>query len=139
MTYKKKSFNAVRARRLGVVSSIVCALAGWIFLLKDIPGAFFFSFFAVLLLTVGLLKPSLLKIPSLLWHNFVVIFFDLILKGLLILLFFLIVTPLGLVARLLGKDVFSEKIFCKTTNYWNKTPGSYWVSKQKTNVNTMRW
>ena len=135
----QNSFIIEKARRLGVVSSILLALGGWIFLLKDIAGAIFFSVSAVLVLTLSLFNPKLLQIPARLWLSTIDILFFMISNGFFIFLFFLIVTPIGLVSRIFGKDFLSQKIIYKTSNYWDKVPGSYWTAPNKTKANPMRW
>ena len=137
----KKSLENIKARRLGVACSSLLAIAAWICLLQGISGAFFFSFGATLLLTISLLKPSLLKIPSLLWFGFLVMLSRWIIKGILFLGYFLIVTPIGLVNIILGRNIFSEKISHTPRNYWttSRDRDSYWEPTQKRILNTMRW
>ena len=139
MTDTKKNLVNIQARRLGVACSILLAIAAWILLVQEISGAFFFSFSATLLLTTSLLKPSLLKVPSLLWYGFLVILSRWIVKGILFTGYFLIITPIGLVNRILSADNFPERIFHPPQNYWTTPRDSYWEPKQKTNLHPMRW
>jgi hypothetical protein len=139
MTDNKKNLENIKARRLGVACSSVLAIAAWICLLQEISGAFFFSFGATLLLTISLLKPSLLKIPRLLWCGVLVMRSRWPIKGLLFLGYFLIVTPISLVSKIMGRNLFSERILQAPRNYWTTPRDSYWEPKQQTNVHTMRW
>ena len=128
-----------KARRLGIVSSILLALGGWIFLLKDIAGAFIFSVGAVLVLILSLFKPVLLQVPAKLWLLFINILFSLIANILFIFLFFLIVTPIGLFGRIFVKVFLSHEIMSDSSNYWHKVPDSFWTTINKKKVNPMRW
>lgn len=139
MSCIQNNFITEKARRLGVVISILLALGGWIFLLKDLAGAIFFSVSAVLVLTLSLFNPKFLQIPAKLWLSFIDLLFFLISNVFLILLFFLIVTPIGLAGRMFGKDFLSQKIIYRTSNYWDKVPGSYWIAPNKRKANPMRW
>lgn len=128
-----------RARRLGVVSSVILALGGWIFLLKDITGAFILSFGAVLILTLSLFKPVFLQVPAKMWLFFINIMIFVIANILFILLFFLIVTPIGLLGRIFDKLFLSQEIMSYSSSYWHKAPDTYWTTINKKKVNPMRW
>jgi hypothetical protein len=139
MSRKKQSFAVQRARWLGVCVSSVLAMVGWALLLKGLPGALFFSFCATLLLLSTLLNPSLLKTPALLGYDLAVMGVGIAFNSVLCILFFVILTPVGLIARIFGKDFLSEKIVYKTANYWQKAPHSYWSANQKTKAKVMQW
>lgn len=128
-----------KARRIGIVSSILLALGGWFFLLKDIAGAFIFSVGAVLILTLSLFKPVYLQVPAKMLLFFINILFFVISNILFILLFFLIVTPIGLFGRMFAKVFLSQDIMSSSSNYWHKAPDSYWTTINKEKVNPMRW
>ncbi len=57
---QKNTYDTGVLRKPGVTVSIVLALMGWLFLLKDQPSAFLFSLSAVVLVSISLIKPSLL-------------------------------------------------------------------------------
>jgi len=100
---------------------------------------FFFSVSSVLVLTLSLFNPKFLQIPVKLWLSFIDILFFLMFNILLILLFFLIVMPIGLAGRIFGKDFLSQKIIYRTSSCWEKVPGSYWAAPKNTKANPMRW
>ncbi len=68
---QKNTYETGVLRKPGITVATVLALMGWLFLLKDQPVAFLFSLSAVILVSISLIKPSLLlnvkKGLSLIW------------------------------------------------------------------------
>ena len=84
--------------------------------------AFIFFFLAIFL-------PKVLIIPNKLWiklGSFLGAIVSPIIMGMI---FFLTVTPTGMIMRLLGKDILNQKI--------NKKIKSYWIKRKKT-VSSMK-
>ena len=57
------------------------------------------------------------------WLVFVKPLINILSSVVILLLFFLIVTPIGIIMRLLGKDLIGLKL--------NKSAKSYWIKKEK--------
>lgn len=110
-------------RRLGVTVAVLLAIIGWIFLLTDLFGASIFSISAIVILTASLIKPSLLKRGDKILISFAEILRRVIPKFILILLFYLIATPIGLVIR------FSNK-YRSSTNSPEKNQQNYWLARK---------
>jgi len=89
-----------------------------------------FLFFvpAFIFLTSAFLKPNLLKPLNLIWIKLGEMLGKIIAPIIMFLLFFLIVTPIGLIVRLLGKDLLKTKFTKENT---------YWVKREK-NIGTMK-
>ena len=79
--------------------------------------AFIFFFFAIFL-------PKVLILPNKLWFKLGSFLGAIVSPIILGMIFFLTVTPTGMIMRLLGKDILKQKI--------NKTIKSYWIKKIKT-------
>ena len=79
---------------------------------------------ATLFLSLGVILPTLLKPLHKLWMTLAVLLGWLMTRIILIILFYLVVTPIGLLARLSGKD-FLNRTF-------NKDAHSYWIPRKTT-------
>jgi hypothetical protein len=69
---------------------------------------------------LGILLPIILKPFYMVWMIFAVILGWFMTRIILSLLFFLVITPIGLTMRLLGKDFLGLKIKSSNESYWNK-------------------
>ena len=79
--------------------------------------AFIFFFFTVFL-------PKILILPNKLWFKFGSFLSAIVSPIIMGMIFFLTVTPTGMIMRLLGKDILNQKI--------NKKIKSYWIKRKKT-------
>ena len=78
---------------------------------------------SLILLLLAFFKPSLLVLPNKVWFNFGKIIGS-IMKPIIILPIYLItVLPIGIIMRLLGKDLLRLKL--------NKNINSYWINRDK--------
>ena len=77
----------------------------------------FFVFF-------GIFLPKALIVPNKLWFKLGSFMGAIVSPIIMGMIFFLTVTPTGMIMRLLGKDILNQKI--------NKTIKSYWIKKIKT-------
>jgi hypothetical protein len=73
---------------------------------------------AAALLTVTWLAPALLAAPNRLWMRFGALLHRVVSPIVLALMFFAVVTPLGLVMRMLGKDVLRLRRDPSAATYW---------------------
>jgi len=74
----------------------------------------------VLLMLLGALVPRALKFIYIGWMSFAFILGFAVSTTLLTLLFYLIVTPIGLISRLAGRDFLNRKFDRNTATYWKK-------------------
>ena len=79
--------------------------------------AFIFLFF-------GIFFPKILIVPNKLWFKLGLLLGAIIAPIIMGMIFFLTVTPIGIIMRLLGKDIINQKI--------KKTAKSYWIKRKKT-------
>ena len=73
-------------------------------------------------LTLGLLNSKILNPLNKLWFKFGIFLGKIISPLIMVIIFFLVVTPIGLVMRMLGKDVLNLK-FNKNKSYWIEKNG----------------
>ena len=109
-------------RSFGIVFFIVFLIIALYPLLNDNPLRLWSLIIALIFLVLGLIKSNILTPLNILWMKFGMflgVFISPIIMGII---FFLVVTPIGLIMRLFGKDLLNLKK--------NKTQ-SYWLTKEK--------
>lgn len=106
-------------RKFGYTVGSVLILIAAILLFYDKSSSWYFGIIGLLLLAAGLIYPVILKPAQKIWMTLAVILGFIMSRVILILLFYLVVTPLGLAAKLLGKDFLDEKIQKERESYWN--------------------
>ena len=84
--------------------------------------AFIFLFF-------GIFFPKILIVPNKLWFKLGLLLGAIVAPIVMGMIFFLTVTPIGIIMRLFGKDITNQKI--------KKTAKSYWIKRKKT-VSSMK-
>ena len=84
--------------------------------------AFIFLFF-------GIFFPKILIVPNKLWFKLGLLLGAIVAPIVMGMIFFLTVTPIGIIMRLFGKDVINQKI--------KKNAKSYWIKRKKT-VSSMK-
>ena len=84
---------------------------------------------SVIFLILGLLNSKFLTPLNLLWFKFGMILGAIVSPIVMGIVFFLVVTPIGLVLSIMGKDVLNKK--------YNKKKETYWV-KRETPIGTMK-
>lgn len=105
-------------RKFGlVVGGVFCALALW-FYLRGKPSYWYFLLPGVLLVVLGILLPRALKWPYVVWMTLAMLLGAVVSTLVLTLLFYLVVTPIGLIARFVGNDFLSLKLAPGATSYW---------------------
>ena len=69
-------------------------------------------------LAVALVRPALLAVPNRLWMRFGVLLNRIVSPVVLAIVFYLVVTPMGLAMRLAGKDPLRLKARAPGASYW---------------------
>ena len=78
---------------------------------------------ASIFLFLGLFLPKVLTVPNQLWFKLSKLLGIIVTPIIIILLYFLTVTPTGIIMRLLGKDLLCKK--------FDKSVNSYWIKRNK--------
>ena len=73
---------------------------------------------AVIFLLLGIIKPELLKRPHKIWMTFAVILGYFMTKIILLIIFFLVFTPVAMLLKILRKDILDLKIDEKEKSFW---------------------
>jgi hypothetical protein len=118
-------------RKFGLMVGGVFVAIGVVLFLRHRPSYPFFLGAGATLVLFGALWPRALKYIYIAWMALAFTLGFLMSSVILTLFFFLLVTPIGLLARLLGKDFLARKMDQQATSYWipcakeTKTAQSY--------------
>ena len=110
-------------RKFGITLGIVFGLLGGLFLWRDKPCYFYLFLLSVFFLFFGLVLPAFLKPIHKIWMGLALVLGSIMTRVILSVLFYLVITPLGLISRLSGKDFLDLK--------FNKSASSYWIQRKK--------
>ena len=109
-------------RSFGIVFFIVFILIALYPLLNGQEIRLWALIISAVFLILGLLKSKLLTPLNKLWFRFGIFLGKIISPIIMGFIFFLVVTPIGLIMRLLGKDVLNIK-YNKERSYWIEKDG----------------
>ena len=111
-------------RGFGVVFAIIFLLIGLYPLLINEGDIRYWSIsIAVVLLVAVLFYPAVLSKLSLLWFKFGIMLGSIIAPIIMFVVYFFTVVPIGLLMKIIGKDLLNQKI--------NKTTKSYWINRSQ--------
>ena len=114
-----QSTSALRKFSL-VMAAFLFLLAGGSFFIGDHPKrSLWFSVIGLLILAIGLLAPKSLRLFHTLWMALALSIGYFMSRLLLTIVFFLVLTPTGLLLRLLRKDLLDERITGQKS-YWKR-------------------
>jgi hypothetical protein len=105
-------------RRFGLLVGAVFAALGSIWLMRGKPHFMYLLGPGAVLVLAGALAPRTLRGVYVVWMAFALALGFVVSHVLLTLFFFLVITPVGLVARLLGKDFLRLRIKRGAATYW---------------------
>ncbi len=111
-------------RKFGLTMGIFLGLLGGFFFWRKKDYYFYFLIFSEVFLFLALFSPFLLKPLHKAWMTFSILLGWLMTRVILVVLFYLVVTPIGLLARLMGKDFLDLR-------FSRQAAKSYWLPKKK--------
>jgi len=114
-------------RSFGLTIGIVTGLIGGMLLWRNRDYYLYFLIVSGVFLASGLMLPNLLKPFHKAWMTLAVIMGWVMTRVILFVLFFLVVTPIGLLARLLKRDLLRLKIDRNNCS-------SYWIQRGREEV-----
>jgi hypothetical protein len=120
---KKLRTGARDLRKFGLTVGGVFILLGILLLLRHRSSYLSLLGAGVLLVAFGVIWPRALKYIYVVWMALAFTLGFVMSNVILTLFFFLLVTPIGLLARLFQKDFLARK--------WNKEERSYWIPSGK--------
>jgi hypothetical protein len=124
----KKEFKNIKSgsselRKFGLTFGIILAVLGGFFLWREKNYYPHFLLFSAVFIFAGLVLPVLLKPIYTVWMRFAVLMGWFMTRVILSFLFYMIVTPIGLAAKVFGKDFLQTR--------FDKHANSYWIPKER--------
>lgn len=114
-----------KLRRFGItVGAVFLAITLWMFL-KQYPILFQYllGIIGILLMGIGISCPSVLKRIYKVWMGVAFAIGWIVSRILLVIIFYLVLTPIGLTARLFGKDFLDIRV--------KKVQDSHWIKRDR--------
>jgi hypothetical protein len=109
-------------REFGVTMAAILVVIGDIALWRQRPSALYLIGSGIALGALGLLKPGILKPLQKAWMGLGLVLGFFVSRVVMSVLFYLIMTPIGVIMRLSGKDILDEKIDRNRPSYWHELP-----------------
>ena len=107
-------------RSFGVTIGIILLLIAGFLFYKDKESFQIFLYIAGAFIGSGMIIPIILKPIYIVWMTFAVVLSWFMTRVILSLLFYVIITPIGLVLRIFGKDFLELKKQAVQGSYWNQ-------------------
>ena|SRR5436190_8856872 len=105
-------------RKFGLVVGGVFSILGLVMMARGKGHFMYFLAPGVVLVGLGLLLPRALKYVQLTWMTLAIFLGFVVSHVLLTLFFFLVIAPIGLTARVVGKDFLRLKLQRDAPTYW---------------------
>tara|TARA_B100000686_G_scaffold97029_1_gene103823 strand:- start:397 stop:783 length:387 start_codon:yes stop_codon:yes gene_type:complete len=113
-------------RNFGLVFFIIFFIIGLWPILNQNEFRYWAFFISLIFLILAILNSKILTPLNKIWLYFGIALGKLVSPIVMGFIFFLVVTPIGIIMRLLGKDILNLK---------KKNKGSYWINKVKNKTN----
>lgn len=123
----KLNLDKLTLRKFAIIMSIALTIIGTFLLLRHKQGYIWFYLIGVLFLILGIFVANLLKPIYIIWMRFAFVLAWINTRLLLMMMFYLIFTPVGLAMRLFRVDLLDRRI--------DKNKESYWINKEKKEFN----
>lgn len=106
-------------RKFGVTVGIILLLFAGLLFWKDRASFKIFLAIGTVLIASGIVLPVILKPVYRVWMTFAIILGWFMTRAILFLLFYGVLTPIGLIMRLFGKQFLDLKLDKEKSTYWN--------------------
>ena len=120
-------------RKFGITMAIALAVIGAFFLWRGKPVYVYLFIISPFFLIFALLIPVILYPIQMIWMGIAVVMGFFMSRLILMILFYLIITPIGLVLRLFGKDFLNAKFRDRKDSYWIMRPQKKFDKKRYEN------
>ena len=118
----EKKIKVSSNKSFGIVFSIFFLLISVYPLLNNDPIYYWSLFVSFIFLVLGLMNSKILSPLNLLWFKFGILLGKIVSPVVMGIIFFLVVTPIGFIMRILGKDLLNLK-FNANKSYWIEKTG----------------
>ena len=107
-------------RKFGLSVGIVLAVIGILLFYFEKSSAIYFAVIGGTLILFGIVLPQLLKPLNRLWMGLAIVLGFIMTRVILSILFYLVITPIGFLARLFGKKFMILKYDKSAKSYWEE-------------------
>ena len=118
--------NKSDIRKFGITAGIILMIIAGVLFWKEIDLFNIFLASGIILFLIAIALPSVFKPIYWIWMSFAIILGWFMTRVIISLLFFLIISPIGLFLRLFGKQFIELQ--------WDKTKDSYWNFRTQENL-----
>jgi len=125
MSFKSK-LKIGSNRSFGLIFSIIFLIVSLWPLTYGETIRIWFAIISLIFLILGLMNSKLLTPLNLLWFKFGVFLGSIIAPIVMGVVFFLVVTPIGFIMRIMGKDLLRKR--------YDKKKGTYWIKRDKSDT-----
>jgi len=115
---KQLKTDTATLRKFGLVVGGVFVAIGLLFLWRHPNRTPYFAWPGGVLMVVGAILPRMLRWIYIVWMSLAFVLGFVMAHVILALFFYLVITPVGLLARVVGKDFLSLKLDGATKSYW---------------------
>ena len=106
-------------RKFGIIIGTVLLIIAGLFFWKEKESFQLFLIVGIVLFVAGIAIPFILKPIYWVWMTFATILGWFMTRVILCLLFYAVITPIGLIARSIGKQFLNLKMDHSKQSYWN--------------------
>jgi hypothetical protein len=113
-------------KKFSITFGIILGILGTVLFFRGREFYFYFLFLSLFFLIVGFFAPTLTK-PIYKFFMILATFMNKIMTVILLsIMFYLVITPIGILAKLFGKDFLDLK--------FDKKADSYWIQRKEVNI-----
>ncbi len=105
-------------KKFGLTVGIVLIFIAGFLLLKQKPSAIYFGITGSILFLLAFAAPTILRPVNKVWMTFAIILGQIMTRIILLILFYVALTPLGLIAKIFGKDFIDKDKRVSKDTYW---------------------
>jgi len=118
-------------RSFALVFFFVFLIVGlWPFMSEELP-RIWLLIISIIFLVLGIINSKLLTPLNKIWFKIGIFLGNLVAPIIMGIIFFIVVTPIGLFMKLIGKDLLQKKYDKKKKSYWIKRDGSFNTMKRQ--------
>ena len=118
-------------RSFALVFFFVFLIMGlWPLMREELP-RIWLLIISIFFLVLGIINSKLLTPLNKIWFKIGIFLGNLVAPIIMGIIFFIVVTPIGLIMKLIGKDLLQKKYDKKKKSYWIKRDGSFNTMKRQ--------
>jgi polyferredoxin len=111
-------------REFGLTIGAVLLLISGVALWRGKASYLYFLVFSFLFISFGIIVPERLRLLQKAWMALAVVIGFFMSRVILTILFYGVVTPIGLLTKLFGKDIMDQRIAKERPSYWHERPAA---------------